>query len=139
MNLQLGDFLLMATLAGAAATPAFGQSAAPASIPDFSGIWTHPSLGFESPVSGPGPVVNKSRTPTGASDFNRLVGDYSNPILKPHAADVVKKRGEISISGRAIPDPDNQCLQQPIPYVFWNFEIGILQQPDRITILYHHD
>src|SRR6202043_3181175 len=52
---------------------------------------------------------------------------------------VVKKRGEISSSGRAFPDPDNQCLQQPIPYVFCNFEIGIFQQPDRITILYHHD
>src|SRR6202162_6219667 len=69
MNLQLRDFLLMVTLAGVAAAPAWGQSAAPstgpsaggtqsaASIPDFSGIWTHPSLGFESPVSGPGPVL----------------------------------------------------------------------------------
>jgi hypothetical protein len=37
--------------------------------------------------------------------------------LKPAAAEVVKKRGEISLSGRAFPDPDNQCLQQPIPYV----------------------
>jgi hypothetical protein len=151
MNLQPRDFLLMVTLAGLAATPAWGQSVAPsigpagrgtqsaASIPDFSGIWTHPSLGFESPVSGPGPVLNKSRLPNGASNFDRLVGDYTNPILKPQAAEVVKKRGEISLSGRAFPDPDNQCQQQPVPYVFWNFEIGILQQPDRITILYHHD
>src|SRR5713226_6794276 len=122
MNLQRRDFLLVAALAGAAAAPAWGQSVAPsvgpagsvtqsaASIPDFSsGIWAHPSLGFESPVSGPGPVRNKSRTPTGASNFNLLVGDYSNPILKPHAADIVKKRGEISLSGLAFPDPDNQC------------------------------
>jgi hypothetical protein len=151
MNLLLRNFLLVVTLAGAAVTPAGAQSAAPsieraggstqgtASIPDFSGIWTHPSLGFELPVSGPGPVVNKSRLPNGASNFDKLVGDYTNPILKPQAAEIVKKRGEISLSGRAFPDPDNQCLQQPIPYVFWNFEIGILQQPDRITILYHHD
>ena len=118
MNLQLRDFLLVVTLAGAAATPALGQTAAPAAIPDFSGIWTHPSLGFESPVSGPGPVLNKSRTPTGASNFDQLVGDYTNPILKPQAAEVVKKRGEISLSGRAFPDPDNQCQQQPVPYVF---------------------
>jgi hypothetical protein len=150
MSMQRRDFLLLLALAVAAAAPAFGQSGAPsvglgaggtqgAIIPDFSGIWVHPSLGFELPVSGPGPVVNKSRLPSGASNFDRLVGDYSNPILKPQAADIVKKRGEISMSGRAFPDPDNQCRQQPIPYVFWNFEIQLLQQPDKITILYHHD
>jgi hypothetical protein len=152
MNLQRRDFLLVVTLAGAAATPAWGQLVAPpagpavsatqsaASTPDFSsGIWAHPSLGFESPLSGPGPVVNKSRTPTGARNFNLLVGDYSNPILKPHAAEIVKKRGEISLSGLAFPDPDNQCTYQPVPYLFWNFEIQMLQRPDKITILYNHD
>ena len=35
-----------------------------------------------------------------------LVGDYTNPILKPAAAEIVKKRGEISQSGLAFPDPD---------------------------------
>ena len=152
MNVQRRDFLLVVTLAGAAATPAWGQAAAPsagpassatssaASVPDFSPfIWAHPSLGFESPVSGPGPVVNKSRTPKGESNFNQLVGDYNNPILKPHAAEIVKKRGEISLSGLAFPDPDNQCTYQPVPYIFWNFEIQMLQQPDKITILYNHD
>jgi hypothetical protein len=151
MNLRRRHFLLLVTLAGAAAAPAWGQAVAPsagsarsgtqsaASIPDFSGIWAHPALGFESPVSGPGPVRNKSRTPTGASNFNQLVGDYSNPILKPHAAEIVKRRGEISLSGLAFPDPDNQCLLQPVPYIFWNFEIEMLQQPDKVTILYPHD
>jgi hypothetical protein len=131
------DFLLVLAVAGAIAGPARAQS--PASVPDFSGIWTHPSLGFESPASGPGPVRNKSRLPNGASNFDQLVGDYTNPILKPEAAEVVKRRGEISLSGRAFPDPDNQCLQQPVPYVFWNFEIQMLQQQDRTIILYHHD
>src|ERR1700716_3355506 len=122
MTLHLRDFLLVVTVAGAAAAPAFGQSAgsarqSAAPIPDFSGIWVHPSLGFDPPLSGPGPVVNKSRTRNGASNFDQLVGDYSSPILKPHAAEIVKKRGEISLSGRAFPDPDNQCRSQPIPYV----------------------
>jgi len=150
MNLQRRDLFLVLTLAAAAAMPVWGQDAAPAvaparngaqspAIPDFSGIWVHPSLGFESPVSGPGPVRNKSRLPSGASNFDQLVGDYTNPILQPKAAEVVKKRGEISLSGRAFPDPDNQCRLQPVPYVFWNFEIQMIQQPDRIIILYHHD
>jgi hypothetical protein len=33
-----------------------------AAIPDFSGIWAHPFFpGFEQPLSGPGPVTNRSR------------------------------------------------------------------------------
>jgi hypothetical protein len=150
MNLQRRQILLVVAVATAAATPVLGQTPAPAarapattrnaaSIPDFSGIWAHPALGFESPVSGPGPVRNRSRTSAGASDFNSLVGDYNNPILKPHAAEIVKKFGEISLSGLAFPDPDNQCLLQPVPYIFWNFEIQMLQLPDRVIILYPHD
>ena len=82
---------------------------------------------------------NKSRLPSGAGKFDELVGDYTNPILKPQAAEVVKKRGEISLSGLAFPDPDNQCLQNPVPYIFWNFDIQLLQQPDKVTIIYQHD
>ena len=107
MSARRRDFLLLATLAAAAATPAFGQTAAPAvgpaagatqsaaSIPDFSGIWAHLTWpDFEPPLAGPGPVTNRSRR-NGASDVYELVGDYTNPILKPQAAEVVKKHGEI--------------------------------------------
>ncbi|HMA73494.1 MAG TPA: hypothetical protein VKP67_18715 [Xanthobacteraceae bacterium] len=127
MNLQRRELLFVLTFVASGAAPALGQtSAAPAvsraqsvvSIPDFSGIWSHAALGFENPISGPGPVRNRSRTPARASNFNLLVGDYTNPILKPHAADVIKKLGEISQSGRVFPDPDNQCLLQPVPYIF---------------------
>jgi len=143
MQLQGRSLLLVMAMAGATIVafaqvrPAAAQSAE--ALKEFSGIWTHPSLGFELPLSGPGPVVNKSRLKSGASNFDQLVGDYSNPILKPATAEVIRKLGEISLSGRAFPDPDNQCLQQPIPYVFWNFEIEMLQQPGKLTILYHHD
>ena len=149
MNLQRLGFLLVATMAAVAAAPALGQTAAPAGVtpaapsaprfPDFSGIWAHPALGFGPPLSGPGPVRNTSRLPSGAGDSAQLVGDYSNPILKPEAAEIVKTFGEISLSGQAFPDPDNQCLQQPVPYIFWNFDIQLLQQPDKVTIIYQHD
>ena len=140
MNLQRLNVLLVVTLAAAAALPALSQAAAPAAVaPDFSGIWAHPGLGFGPPLSGPGPVRNKIRLPSGAGNFDQLVGDYTNPILKPEAAEIVKKRGEISLSGRAFPDPDNQCLQNPVPYIFWNFDIQLLQQPNKVTIIYQHD
>jgi hypothetical protein len=149
MNVQRRNFLLLVALAAAAATPALGQTAAPAvgpangaaqgaaSIPDFSGVWAHPSWpSVEPPLSGPGPVVNKSRLRTGESNGNQLVGDYTNPILKPHAAEVVKKHGEISLAGVTYPTPANQCWPQPVPYIFWTIGIQLLQQPDKITMLY---
>ena len=73
-------------------------------VPDFSGIWAHLSFpDVEPPVSGPGPVRNRSRvssqfcgqppcaaiagsSPNGVSNIYQLVGDYTNPILKPEAA-----------------------------------------------------
>ncbi len=140
-HIDRADVLLVMTLAAAATGPATVTRAAPnaTTVPDFSGIWAHPALGFESPVSGPGPVRNKSRLPSGTGNFDQLVGDYTNPILKPEAAEIVKKFGEISLSGRAFPDPDNQCLVNPVPYIFWNFDIQLLQQRDKVTIIYQHD
>src|SRR5450631_3215201 len=141
--------ILTAAFAAAVAAPAAGQTAAPAtatsatpnaaSIPDFSGAWAHPGIGFGLPLSGPGPVRNKSRLRSGASNPDQLVGDYSNPILKPETAETLKKLGEISLSGQAFPDPDSQCLQNPVPYIFWNFYLRLLQQPDKVTLVYQHD
>src|SRR5437868_14169286 len=108
MNLPRLKFLFLVTLA-AASTPVMGQTgagpvrsstqSAPA-VPEFSGIWAHPTLpGFEPPLSGPGPVRNQSRTPNGVGNFNQLVGDYTNPILKPEAAQIVKQHGDLSKAG----------------------------------------
>jgi hypothetical protein len=108
-----------------------------APIPDFSGTWAHPYLtGFEPPASGPGPVLNRSRRPDGVANFNQLVGDYTNPILRPWAAEVVKKHGEISLAGQGYPTPSNQCWPGGVPYVFWDFLLQIYQRPDHILMIY---
>jgi len=134
-------------------SPAFAQqpNQGAASIPVFSGTWGHISWpGFEPPASGPGPVVNKSRRRqvrdadgrplpvTNAplvSDFYQLVGNYTNPILKSQAAEVVKRAGEVALSGVPYPTPANQC-RLGFPFVLWNIGMEMLQQPDKITILY---
>ena len=149
MEVRRLDFLLVLTLAVGAALPASAQNvtsaAAPAasgtpgaaSIPDFSGIWAHPFLtGFEPPPSGPAPVKNTVRLPNGRANFGQLVGDYTNPILKPAAAEAVKKHGEISLAGRGYPTPSNQCWPGGVPYVFWDFLMEMFQLPDHITMIY---
>ena len=122
----------------AAAFPASAQPASQAAnAPDFSGIWAHPTLpGFEQPESGPGPVRNRSRMPNGVGNFNQLVGDYTNPILKPEAAEIVKRHGEMSIAGIGYPTPSSQCWPGGVPYMFWNIEMQMFQRPNEITMLY---
>jgi len=148
VNLHRRNFFLFVMLAVAAAKHAAGQApsaAAPAagssksatSIPDFSGIWTHPYFpGFEPPASGPGPVVNRSRRRDGVGNANQFVGDYNNPILKPQAAEILKKYGDVSLAGETYPTPSNQCWPSGVPYIFFQHGMQMLQLPDRITFLY---
>src|SRR5271168_4983648 len=111
--------LLLVTLVFAAG-PASGQQAAPA--------------------AGPGPVTNKSRRrDNGVSDYGMLVGDYTNPILQPWAADVVKKKGELSLAGVTFPSPANQCWPEPVPFIFKHMAMEMLQQPDQIVMLFSED
>src|SRR5262245_51816645 len=115
MNLLITRSNLIALVLCAVSTTqsayAAGSTPVTGPIPDFSGIWSHLTFpDFEPPLSGPGPVKNRSRvsaaqaaslapynggtgsaaSPNGISNLSELVGDYTNPILKPAAADVVK-------------------------------------------------
>jgi hypothetical protein len=163
MTLRRRDFLLVVTLAAAAA--AFGQALTPTvpradSNQDFSGTWIHGSIpGFEPLASGPTSLVNRSRRPLArllqdlatdwpgpgeppsenVSNLLELVGDYNNPILQPWAAEVVKKLGEMSLAGVGVPNPRNQCWPSGVPFVFTGGAIQILQQPEKIVILYTYD
>jgi hypothetical protein len=131
-----------------------------ASIPDFSGMWVHGSNpGFEPLPSGPTSLVNRSRRSIAqllrdldlvwrgpgeppsedVSNLNELVGDYTNPILQPWAAEVVRKFGEMELAGVGFPSPRNQCWPSGVPFIFENGLTHILQQPDKIAMLYNYD
>ena len=108
-------------------------------IPDLSGVWAHTSItGFEPLASGPTSLTNLSRRGV-TSDNRQLVGDYHNPILQPWAAEVVKRHGEMSLTGVGYPTPRNQCWPGGIPFVFTTTAIQLLQRPDEITFLYYED
>src|SRR5256885_6623472 len=120
--------------------PAMGAEKA-TTIPDFSGIWRHGSLPWlVPPASGPGPVTNRSRRKDdGTSDYSLLVGDDTNPILQPWAADIVKKKGEVSLAGEDFPSPANQCWPEPVPFLFKRMAMQMLQQPDKIVMIFNED
>ena len=136
--------------------PAGGATKDATLIPDFSRVWMHPAFPwFEPPASGPGPVTNRSRWPQqpgddsgsvalpplpagvqGVSDYDQLVGDYTNPILQPWAAEVVKKFGEMSMAGIVYGNPSNQCWPMPVPFIYKQFMVEIIQQPEAVLIIY---
>jgi hypothetical protein len=121
--------------------PASAQQALPSAVPDFSGLWRHGNLPwFIPPASGPGPVTNLSREKgSGVSDYGSLVGDYKNPILQPWAAEVVKKKGEMSLAGITFPSPSNTCWPEPVPYLFKHAAMEMLQLPNEIVMLFNEN
>src|SRR6202011_5249356 len=63
----------------------------------------------------------------------------SNPILKPEAAAIVKRLGEITLSGVTYPTPSNRCWPSGVPYIFFQPGVQMLQQPHQIVFLYLRD
>ena len=137
--MKAGRNLLITAMLAIAAAP---SSAAPrgASVPDFSGIWAHQWLpGFEALPSGPTALVNLSRRPDGASEVRQLVGDYHNPILKPEAAETVRKRGEESKVHFGFHNPRNQCWPMGLPFVLSSDGMQIFDRGDHLIITYRLD
>ena len=83
-------------------------------VPDFSGQWGRDMLFFEPPPSGPCPVINSVRKADGTvTPLARCctivteggwLGDPTNPILNPEAAEAVKKFGEFVFNGTVAQD-----------------------------------
>ena len=119
------------------ARPVVGAASA-APFPDLSGQWGRDTAFFEPPPSGPGPVVSRFRKPDGTINAaGAWAGDYTNPILKPEAAEAVRKRGEMATNGTVAPDMHNRCWPEPPPFVMaLQLGVQILQQKDKITLLY---
>src|SRR4029077_6579628 len=118
-----------------------------AAFPDFSGQWGRDMLFFEPPSKGPGPIVNAVRKPDGTRNPQApcctivteggWVGDYTNPILKPEAAEAVKKYRALSDQGKVVPDLHNRCWPEPPPFVMsLQFGVEIVQQKDEVTLFY---
>ena len=123
----------VAALAGSA--PAMTQEP---KIPDFSGLWAREGIAggrtFQPPVSGPGPVI----VVPDAGPFR--IGDYTNPILLPHAAEAVKAHGDLGRAGEVVLPAWSLCWPAGVPLVLNNGEpVQILQDLNYVVILYRGD
>ena len=121
-------------LAAQPSSPAPAAETTP--IPNLTGQWGRGGLfRFEPPASGAGPVTNTSNF----DDRVVRVGDYTNPILTPQSAEIVKQRGEAQLAGINFPDPRNQCAPEPPPFLLAiEFDVQVLQKKDEILILYRY-
>ena len=135
---RLATHVLAVLMAGTLAGSARGNEDS-ISVPDLSGFWGRNSLAYESPSAGFGPVENASRLPSGRRDGRMLVGDRTSPILRPEAAEIVKRFGEISRSGKGFPDPQTQCWPSSPPFILRNQATQIIQQRHQILIMYQSD
>jgi hypothetical protein len=127
-------------LACALAWPAL-SFAEPSAVPDFTGYWqkggAYVSTFEPPPNGGPGPVVDPK-----PHDENGIpwVGDYTNPILKPHAAAAVKATGDRILSGQEDLPAYSLCWPSGVPQVLNLREpVQFLQTRNLITILYQRD
>jgi hypothetical protein len=103
---------------------------AQAATPDLQGIWARVSFpGFGRPLTGAGPVIRRK---PGIG----FAGDYTNPILKPQAAEIVKRHGDLEAGGIHAPSPLPECWPTGVPLILANGAMQLIQQPDKITILY---
>src|SRR6266705_1075040 len=104
----------------------------PSAIPDLSGVWGRNTIDYSAPATGKGPIKNIS------GSRNVMVGDYNDPMLKPWAAEIVKRNGEIAKTGDAFPTAHNQCWPEPPPYILGNQQLQVLQQKDQALLMYSH-
>src|SRR5262245_10551762 len=107
--------------------PAFAADAASVML----GVrWGKNVFNFEDMPSGPKPLRNLSRRPDGTANAGRLVGDYSNPILTPQAAAVVRAKGELAAAGKGFPNSQDQCRAIAPPF-FNAMTLGFAMLPTK--------
>jgi hypothetical protein len=121
------------TVANAQTGPFAGWYEMPA-IPSFEGMWQRDGIAFDPPGVGPGPVRN--------SIVSRQVwvGDYTNPILQPHAAEVVRANGEANAAGDGPHTPTQLCRPSGVPNIMNVLgKLQILQTEDMVVLIYDRD
>jgi hypothetical protein len=131
---------LIVLAAFASGSGALAQSSSGSShIPDLGGFYRHNTSAYSPPVNGmPGPVSDYPGYDHNGSD--PWVGDYLNPILQEHTAVEVRRLNELELSGGVNLAAFQVCKLLGVPLILTQREnIELLQEPDRVTIIYQRD
>jgi hypothetical protein len=100
------------------------QSGSPPNFaPDASIGWYAYNRQFIPPASGPGPVLQDPAHPYVTNDEFRVTGrqptqqlaDLNSPILQPWVREVLRKRNELVLAGKAAPLPHASCWPVGVP------------------------
>ena len=110
-----------------------------AAIPDFTGGWARRAFALEQPASGPGPLHSLERSADANTDPDPASISYMNLMLKPEAAEVVKKRFEATRAGTPPPSPSGSCWPMVAPYIFRVQGMHLVQTKDEVLFLYMQD
>jgi hypothetical protein len=110
-------------LSGAIDFSAMAQGAAPNFARDANIGWYAYNRQFIAPSSGPGPVQQDPEHPYVSNDEFRVSGkqptdqlaDLNSPILQPWARDIIRKRNELVLAGKAANPPHASCWPVGVP------------------------
>jgi hypothetical protein len=116
-------------------------------VPDFSGFFSQPSSVYLPPAAGGvGPVMDhpnyphQQNSPITGKLVREWVGDYTNPILKPHTAAEVKRTGDVELGGGFNLAAYQLCWPTGVPLIHTMREhMQMLQEPNKITMIYQRD
>jgi hypothetical protein len=150
MDYRLAGFVCLAVVAWPDFLPAQTNA-----VPDLSGPWTRKwvtASTYDAPPSGPGPVMMDPAHPhhghiagvAGQPDQEATpwVADYSNPILKPEARQVVKRITDEEVAGRSHVEHQTLCWPSGVPEILnLRDHMQMLQSSSgkEITMLYSRD
>jgi hypothetical protein len=126
---------------------ASAQNQAAPAIPDFSGFFSQNTSVYLPPArGGTGPVMDhpnyphQQNSPITGQLVREWVGDYSNPMLKPHVAAEVKRMGDVELAGGFNLAAYQLCWPTGVPLILTMREnMQILQQPKQVTFIYQRD
>ena len=101
-------------------------------VPELTGAWARTTFALEQPASGAGPLRDSQRRRNEAPS-------YTNPILKPEAAKLVKQRYDSVQAGKPYATPSSSCWPMVAPLIYRVQEMQLLQTKDHVTLMYMQD
>jgi hypothetical protein len=150
LKLRSGPMLAgVLVIGGAASWPASSQTAPPNFAPNPSVGWVALSGEFATPSSGPGPVMRDPAHPRVSNDDYRArgaqptfpMGDLNSPILQPWAREVLRKRNELVLSGKAAFPRQASCWPVGVPaFLLYPVQpVYFVQTPKEVVMTWQAD